>query len=97
MKTTEGTLAETQELYGKSGTPRKTEPNSPCNGSNGLTVREYFAGLAMQNLQNVLLRKSGENLMADFKRALPGMSSYEVISWCAVQQADALIEALNRW
>lgn len=29
----------------------------------GMTKREYFAGLAMQNLQNVLLRRSGHAIL----------------------------------
>lgn len=94
MKTTE--IAEAMKLYDKNATPRKTKPNSPCNGSNGLTVREYFAGLAMQNLQNVLLRKSGE-VQLKAQMDLHGVFRAErVIAQLAVEQADALIEALNR-
>lgn len=60
----------------------------------GLTKREYFAAMAMQNLQNVLLRKSGEKALEDLKNKLNLPSGPDVIAQCAVRQADALIKAL---
>lgn len=62
----------------------------------GLTKREYFAGLAMQNLQNVLLRESGEQLLGGLL-AKHGVSRVATaIALEAVAQADALIEVLTR-
>ena len=60
----------------------------------GLTKREYFAGLAMQNLQNVLLRRSSDN-----RPALDKVSSLEMtqaIAAYAVGQADALLAELEK-
>lgn len=52
-------------------------------GQPGLTKREYFAAMAMQGL----LAQTSQ----DF-----GYSEGLVLAKAAVQQADALIEALNR-
>lgn len=72
--------------YGRVGEAEKA--------TGGLTKREYFAGLAMQNLQNVLLRKSGEVALERLKVVL-GKDGPATIATCAVQQADALIAALR--
>lgn len=61
-----------------------------------LTKRERFAGLAMQNLQNVLLRKSGEKLMEMYMTEYSDASKVEVIAELAVIQADALLAVLER-
>lgn len=65
-------------------------------GPEGLTKREYFAGLAMQNLQNVLLRKSNLNIMEQLKQDLGLDDGPKVIAACAVKQADALLEELAK-
>lgn len=64
--------------------------------SGGLTKREYFAGLAMQNLQNVLLRKSGQEMLQAFMAQLGCNLGSAVIAKLAVIQADALIAELDR-
>lgn len=61
----------------------------------GLSKREYFAGLAMQNLQNVLLRKSGQEKLNKCLRANDTMDVYEVIAMEAVAFADALLKELE--
>lgn len=63
----------------------------------GLTKREYFAALAMQNLQNVLLRESGRKIidMRRNSRGDLGLHAFDLIALEAVDQADALIKALN--
>lgn len=61
----------------------------------GLTKREYFAALAMQNLQNVLLRKSGSELLEQHRNRHPELSITETIALLAVKQADSLIKVLN--
>jgi hypothetical protein len=61
----------------------------------GLTKREYFAGLAMQNLQNVLLRKSGNALALEMQEAYRCNGPMELIAILACKQADYLIEKLN--
>lgn len=60
-----------------------------------LTKREYFAGLAMQNLQNVLLRKSGIEMLETLKKEFKVDCGPELIALLAVVQADHLINALN--
>jgi hypothetical protein len=67
-----------------------------------LTKREYFAALAMQNLQNVLWRKSGTDLLTTLKKLYenvhPGYTPYTiemVIAWAAAEQADALLNELK--
>lgn len=73
-----------------------TNPENRAFGSYSLSIREYFAGLAMQNIQNVLLRKSGEDLLneAAQKVCISG-NKEKVIARLAVLQADALIKELN--
>lgn len=68
----------------------RTEPNEPMNplpslrslseGYNGLTKREYFAGLAMQGLC------ACSTVEAD----------NDYLTFCSVKIADKLIEALNK-
>lgn len=62
----------------------------------GISKREYFAGLAMQNLQNVLWRKSGHVLFETMKELLDERSAPRVIARLAIEQADILIEELGR-
>lgn len=64
----------------------------------GITKREWFAGLAMQNLQNVLLRKSGEDQLRALLAAHKDRagSPEELIAMLAVVQADCLIEQLGK-
>lgn len=60
---------------------------APMNASLGLSKREYFAGLAMQGII------SNQYIMP----RIPGNGNEEKwIAETAVQQADALIEALNK-
>jgi hypothetical protein len=54
----------------------------------GLTKREYFAGLAMQGM----LANSYSN---DFIQTLSQANRYDIAE-LAVEQADALIELLNK-
>ncbi len=61
-----------------------------------LTIREYFAGLAMQNLQNVLIRKSGQALVIKLAEVHNSDSLTEIIAIEAVRQADELIKQLNK-
>lgn len=61
----------------------------------GLTKREYFAGLAMQNLQNVLMRASGAKALETLKKVSGKEFPEEVIAMLAVVQADCLIDELN--
>lgn len=63
-------------------------------GKTGLTKRELFAAMAMMNLQNVLLRKSGEQLLKEMSDYYQSECSDHVIACAAVEQADALIKAL---
>ncbi len=49
--------------------------------TNGLTKREYFAAMAMQGMQS--------------ENPTTGLD-HETLALCAVAQADALIEALNK-
>ena len=60
-----------------------------------LSKREHFAGLAMQNIQNVLLRKSGHEIVSGLKEELKIDKTTELIARLAVIQADALLEALK--
>lgn len=62
----------------------------------GLTKREYFAGLAMMNLQNVLHRKSGESALESYRALLGKQDTETVIAKLAVDQADALIVELEK-
>lgn len=69
-----------------------------------LDLREYLAGQALLNLQNVLLRKSNRSLLDAQMRELSDVWSgargkltvEEAIAMLAVDQADALVEVLNR-
>jgi hypothetical protein len=69
--------------------------------SPGLSKRELFAAMAMQNLQNVLLRKSGETQLSELltiqeqATAKPACAS-DVIAKMACIQADALIAELEK-
>lgn len=72
--------------------------NAPVNDApvfEGISKREYFAALAMQNLQNVLMRKSNRDLLENYKLQAGTTSPMLTIARCAVAQADALIDALN--
>ena len=70
-------------------------PTEPNDSISYLTKREYFAGLAMQNLQNVLLRKSGAPSLAQYGSILETVDEWQTISRLAVMHADALIMELN--
>ena len=67
----------------------KTNPNHPANVINeettisqmGLTKREHFAAMALQGMWSSLTDQHYDN--------------YERMAKIAVEQADALIEALN--
>lgn len=61
-----------------------------------LTKREHFAGLAMQGLQNVLLRKSNQERLAEAKRLTGILDGPPLIAFLACQQADALIAELAK-
>lgn len=61
----------------------------------GLSKREFFAGLAMMNLQNVFLRKSGRDLMVELMKYHQTESAREALALEAVAHADALLEALS--
>lgn len=61
-----------------------------------LTKREYFAAMAMLNIQNVMLRKSGLNQLIGLKSRHQTKSVHEAIALEAVEQANFLIEALNK-
>jgi len=61
----------------------------------GLSKREWLAGLAMQNLQNVFLRKSGEQLLKNLCLA-HGCDTRSVIAKEAVLFADALLLELSK-
>lgn len=79
----------------------KNDPTFPILHANvekymrGLTKREYFAGLAMMNLQNVLMRKSNAALMEVYRDAFEEKDDPAIIAELAVEQADALIAALE--
>lgn len=82
----------------------KNEPAFPCehqaagllrNNFTGLSKREWMAGLAMQNLQNVLLRKSGHDLLARMCETQGTKESEMAIAFAAVKQAAALLAALE--
>ena len=60
----------------------ETKPNDVINKFNGLTKREYFAGLAMQAL---ITNRDIEDDYAD----------YDEVAMEAVEYADALIMHLN--
>lgn len=60
----------------------ETKPNDVITGFNGLTKREYFAGLAMQAL---ITNRDREDEYAD----------YDEVAMDAVEYADALIRELN--
>jgi hypothetical protein len=59
-----------------------------------ITLKEYLSGLAMQNLQNVLLRKSADGKMPHDK--ISSKEVTECIAAYAVAQADALIRELEK-
>ena len=52
---------------------------------NYISKREYFAGLAMQGLQ-----------AANIENGIQPVRDFEIIAVWAVNQADALIEELNK-
>ena len=60
----------------------QTKPNDVITGFNGLTKREYFAGLAMQAL---ITNRDREDDYAD----------YDEVAMDAVEYADELIMHLN--
>lgn len=62
----------------------------------GLTKREFFAGLAMLNLQNVLLRDRAQGRLEAWMRTFECEDDPETaIAKLAVRQADALLEELG--
>ena len=62
----------------------------------GLTKLEYFSGLAMQNIQNVLLRKSGQPQLLEAMKKYNIETAHEVIAREAVEFAKALIKELEK-
>lgn len=71
----------------------------PIDPERALTKRELFAALAMMNIQNVALRKSGRDYMADLieKHNTLGLPRgvKKAVALEAVEQADELIAALE--
>lgn len=62
----------------------------------GLTKREYFSALAMQNLQSVLLKETSVEILTAWGQSMGGRRpSIQIIARLAVDQADALIKELN--
>ena len=76
----------------------KTEAHQPASATyykdkcmeRGLTKREHFSAMAMQGFI------SDSDTMDHVKRNANGNSFIDVLAVMAVQQADALIEALNK-
>ncbi len=64
----------------------------------GLTIRQHYAGLAMQGILNSIPLKlqDMEALLKYYAKQYPGMSMFECVAAESVGQADALIEALNK-
>ncbi len=59
------------------------------NHTEGLSLRQYYAGLALQGLMTTLLPASGNGLC-------PNLDNVKYMSDLAVTAADELIKALNK-
>ena len=64
-----------------------TIPNYPVH--NWLTIREYFAAMALQGLMTTLI-PSGENTLC------PNLENVEYMADLSVTAAEALIKSLNK-
>lgn len=61
----------------------------------GMTIRHYYAGLAMQGLQSIFSSLEMADIYQERAQKF-GVTLHEHIAALAVRQADALIEALNK-